>query len=193
MLTAGECYNHVSLIQTQILTNILGFRVAELLEAFNTAYPPHLRHGHISEKIYQKLSTADGLLEVRTRVGDYLEDVQKHRDVEVTKINRLLMSLPTAIELNRKGILMHLFDRMIFSLHEIHGGRQEDDLQYEYLAIELLTNIYNINFNPRDFVSKFFGDLVNSAVINVASGGKVTNAEQLQNYLRKKSSRQSEN
>jgi len=189
MLTPFECYAHVALIQVQLLTSMLDFCVDRVLKAIEDAHPypldqPYRKSGHISEYLYEKLQTEDGLREVKTRVFTYLQSSMKYSEHETRKIAHYFSHMPTAVELNRLGILFYLFNRIIQSLTDIQHGKIDENLKYEYQAIQLIENIYNVNFNPREFVYIFFRDLTTGAVITALTGGKVSSRAQLQEYLR---------
>ena len=191
MLTPYECYTHVSLIQVQILINMLEFCVDRLIGAIERAHPYPLSQpgchkvGHISEFLYEKFQTQDGLQEIKAKVYNYLTSIRKYEDHETKGIAQYFSHMPTAVELNRMGILLYLFNRIIDSLNDIPRGKQDRSLRYEDQALHLLENIYDADFNPREFVSTFFSDLTNGAVINALTGGQVSSVAQLQEYIRK--------
>src|SRR3990167_6849917 len=114
MLTPYECYTHVSLIQVQILINMLDFCVDRLIGAIERAHPYPLsqpgypRVGHISEYLYEKFKTQEGLQEIKTKVYNYLISIRKFEDYETKRIAQYFSHMPTSVELNRLGILLYL-------------------------------------------------------------------------------------
>jgi len=189
MLTPYECYAHVALIQVQLLTNMLDHCIDRILKVIEDTHPypldqPDRRVGHISEYLYDKLPTEEGLREIKQRVYSYLQKSMTYSKHETQKIAQYFSQMPTAMELNRTGMLFYLFNRIIQSLSEIPLGKIDENLKYEYHFIQLIENIYNMHFNPREFVYIYFRDLTTGAVINALTGGKVSSRADLREYLK---------